>query len=101
MFANELEVTVYSAVGDDWLTEVTANPDWSQIKSAVRRLNRAEYPFLRVYLPRSLRESDLWSLQVIGGKREWGISGNDGRWQERWRFRDLGRPNGPELIDIW
>jgi hypothetical protein len=25
----------------------------------------------------------------------------DGRWRERWRFRDPARPCGPDRVDIW
>jgi hypothetical protein len=101
MLAAELEVIVYPDAGEAWHREITAAPTWPQIEAAVRRLDRAEYPFLHVLLPRPERESDLWVLNVIGGRGEWGLSGNDGRWHERWRFRDPARPCGPGRIDIW
>jgi hypothetical protein len=101
MRVKELEVIVYPEAGDDWHSEVTTDPTWPQIEAAIRRLDRAEYPFLHLYLPRPERASDLWMLDVIGGKGEYGLSGHDGRWHDRWRFRDPSRPNGPELIDIW
>ncbi|QDU18156.1 hypothetical protein [Urbifossiella limnaea] len=101
MLAVELEVIVYPGAGTGWHREVTAAPTWPQIEAAVRRLDRAEYPFLNIVLPRAEREADLWVLNVIGGQGEYGLSGNDGRWRERWRFRDPTRPCGQDLIDIW
>jgi hypothetical protein len=101
MLAKELEIIVYPGAGYRWHSEVTADPTWPQIEAAIRRLDRAEYPFLHIFLPRTEQGSDLWGLNVIGGRGEYGLSGIDGRWRERWRFRDLGRPCGPKLIDIW
>jgi len=101
MIAVELQVIVYPDAGYAWHSEVTPEPSWPQIEAAVRRLDRAEFPFLHIYLPRPEREADLWLLNVIGGRGEYGLSGNDGRWHERWRFRDPARPCGPELVDIW
>lgn len=101
MLAKELEVIVYPEGRYEWHSEATKNPTWAQIETAIRKLDRAEYPFLHVYLPRSDRDSDLWGLDVIGGNGEYGLSGTDGRRRERWSFRDPSRPNGPELINIW
>jgi hypothetical protein len=101
MVAKELEVIVYPMAGSKWHSEVTPDPTWPQVEAAIRRLDRAEYPFLNICLPRPDRESDLWMLNVIGGRGEYGLSGMDGRWHERSRFRDPARPCGPELIDIW
>src|SRR5262249_19247371 len=99
MLAKELEVIVYPGAGDHWHSEVTPNPMWPQIEAAVRRLDRAEYPFLHIYLPRPEKESVPWLLDVIGGRGEYGLSANDSRWHQRWRFRDPDRPCGPELVD--
>ena len=101
MLCTQLEVIVYPDSREDSRSEVTDAPTWQQIEAAVERLDRAEYPFLHLYLPRPERESDLWMLNVIGGLGEYGLSGRDGRWHERWRFRDPARPCGPERIDIW
>ncbi len=101
MLAKELEVVVYPDAGHHWHSEVTPDPAWPQIEAAVRRLDRAEYPFLHIYLPRPDRESAPWLLDVIGGGGEYGMSAHDGRWHERWRFRDPARPCGPGLVDIW
>jgi hypothetical protein len=101
MLAKELEVIVYPDAGSEWHSAVTTDLTWSDVEAAVRRLDRAAYPFLRLYLPRPERESDLWVLEVIGGGGEYGLSAADGRWRERWWFRDPRRPGGPDLIDIW
>jgi hypothetical protein len=101
MLAKELEVIVYPDAGSEWHSEVTTDPTWSDVEAAVRRLDRAAYPFLRLYLPRPERESAPWVLEVIGGGGEYGLSAADARWRERWWFRDPGRPGGPKLIDIW
>jgi hypothetical protein len=101
MRAKELEVIVYAGAGFAWHSEVVSDPTMPQIEAAVRRLDRAEYPFLHIRLPPPEVGSDLWVLNVIGGKGEYGLTVSDGRWLERWQFRDPSRPNGPELIDIW
>ncbi len=101
MLATELEVIVYPGAGHQWHLVVITDPTWPEIEAAVRRLDRAEYPFLKIYLPRPERESDPGMLNVIGGRGEYGLSVTVGRCHERWRFRDPARPCGPELVDIW
>ncbi len=101
MIARELEVIVYPGAGYEWHSEVTPAPTWPQIETAVRRLDRAEYPFLHIFLPRPERQTDTWLLNVIGGRGEYGMAVMDGRWHQRRQYRDPGRPAGPERVPIW
>jgi hypothetical protein len=101
MLAYKLEVVVYPDAGYSWHSEVITDPTWEQIENAIRDLDRAEYPFIHICLPSGREESEVRSIDVIGGEGEYGISGIDKSGQERWRFRDPTRPNGPGLIDIW
>ena len=98
MLAKKLEVVVYPDAGPSWQFD---NRTWELIENAVRDLDRAECPFLHIYLQGGRGKSALWLLNVIGGSGEYGIFGTSEDWQERWRFRDKSRPKGPNLVDIW
>jgi hypothetical protein len=101
MLVKKLDVIVYPDAGPFWHTETHDEPAWELIENAVRDLDRAEHPFLNIYLHGGRGKSELWYLVVIGGAGEYGISGNNEDWQECWRYRDKSRPKGPDLIDIW
>lgn len=101
MLAKKLEIVVYPDAGYSWHTETLNDPTWELIENAVRDLDRAECPFLHIYLQGGRRKSAPWLLDVIGGVGEYGISGTSEDWQERWRYRDKSRPKGPDLVDIW
>ena len=90
MLANKLEVTVYPNAGRSWHTEAINQPTWEQIENAIRDLDRAEHPFLQLYLPDGEGESGLSWLDVIGGAGEYGISATCEDLQERWRAAGQG-----------
>ena len=68
MLANKLEVIVYRNAGYSWHSQVINEPMWEQIENAIRDLDRAEYPFLYIYLPDGRGASNVWMLNVIGGR---------------------------------
>ena len=100
MLIKQLEVIVYPQPGYKSHVELTDDPDWPEIDAAIQRLDRHEYPFLRLYLAAG-SGSIVHHLNIIGGKGEYGLTGFDERHHERFRFRDLSRSNGPGRIEIW
>jgi hypothetical protein len=100
MLVNELELIVYPK-GHPWRSEIVENPTWRQIEDAIRQLDRHGRPFLNLFLPPPKVETELRSLQIIGGSGEFGIlTFNSKHMQLHW-YCDPGRPDGPELVPIW
>jgi hypothetical protein len=100
MQVNELEIIIYPKRGP-WRSEVTENPTWRQIEEAIRQLDRHGHPFLKLFLPPPKVETELRSLDIIGGKGEYGILTFDSKYRQLQWYCDHSRPDGPELIPIW
>ena len=100
MLVNELEIIVYPTCGP-WRSEITANPTWQQIEDAIRQLDRHGYPFANLFLPPPKLETELQSLEIIGGLGEYGILAFDSKHCQLQWYCDPSRPDGPDLVEIW
>jgi len=71
-----LEFTKYD--DDGWHYEVhrLVHPAWEAIEQAIRRLDRAKYPFVWIFNDEETNESRLPNLNVIGGSGAYGVDGN-------------------------
>src|SRR5262249_53464039 len=97
MHVHLLDVTVYQDSGWTWKTERTPNPTLEDIETAVRRLDRFEYPFLHLYEDANAADDDPPALTVMGGQGEYTMfSGFNG--DELFYF-DPSRTD--EEIEVW
>jgi hypothetical protein len=100
MLVNELEVIVYPECGP-WRSEISGNPTWRQIEKAIRQLDRHAHPFLFLFLPPAKLQTDLRSLNIMGGLGEYGISAFDSKHHQLQYYCDPSRPDGPDRVEIW
>jgi hypothetical protein len=100
MLVDELEIIVYPKRGR-WRSEITKRPTWKQIEAAIRALDRHGHPFLKLFLSAPKVETELRSLQFIGGDGEYGIMTFDSKYRQLQWYCDPSRPDGPDLVPIW
>ncbi len=70
-----LAITVYADDGWGAGTERIENPQWSDIESAIRGLNRFTHPFVSVYRCTNPRDDAIPDFEVIGGDGAYAMQG--------------------------
>lgn len=100
MLVNELQIIHYPKRGP-CRSKISQKPTWPQIEAAIQQLDRHKYPFLKVFLPLAVAETNLRSMNIIGGCGEYGILTFDSNERQLQWFCDYTRSNGPESINIW
>ena len=94
----QLEAIHYPTDGSPWESIKTSFPEWQTIESAIRRLDRDEWPFIWLHTeepPECEFSNNMFC--VMGGRGEFDLSLlRDGR---ETHFLDAGR--GEDVIRIW
>jgi hypothetical protein len=70
-----LEVIHYPPDGSRWRSIKTRNPDWAAIETAIRRLDRDEWPYLWLHTAEPVEwEMPENALSVMGGRGEYSLA---------------------------
>jgi hypothetical protein len=94
-----MHVIVYPPDNSPYRTDVIKSPNWSQIESAIRRLDKDEFPFIWIYRGDVAKEGNMPDLNIMGGTGDYYISAYfDGYW-ERCYFNEA-QDEGDEVC-VW
>jgi hypothetical protein len=102
MHAKVLDVIEYPPDGTHWRTILTPLPTWSQIETAIRRLDQSRYPFLFLW-PTEDKDKHFvdWEcevFEVMGGKGVYWLAGSfDGYFQRRF----VNPAAGDDEVIVW
>jgi mannose-6-phosphate isomerase-like protein (cupin superfamily) len=96
-----LEFIEYPENGEPWRSEKVRVEAWSDIESAIRRLDRNRFPFLFLWPTTDEAHHDLSEdevFQVMGGRGAYWVAGNvDGSFERRLHFPE----QGGEEVEVW
>jgi hypothetical protein len=96
MVVQVLDVIVYDRQGRSWKNHPVRRPDWKQVESAIRRLDRFRHPFVILRLDEADHEGQ--SLEILGGERAYWLAASvEGYFQRRLYFPD----KGSEEVRVW
>jgi hypothetical protein len=74
------------------------HPAVHEMRTAVRRLNKFEYPFVWFFDSEDVRDDAIPSFSVMGGSGDYVLSSFDGERRDR---RMEFPSHGDELVDVW
>ena len=92
-----LEMIYYPSDGSRWQSHETPNPDWLTIESAIKRLDRKEWPFLFLHLVEPIEGSIANALNIMGGRGEYCLV----LWQTEVYFHYFDESRSNDLVQIW
>lgn len=98
MAVGVLQITHYPPDGSSYRTTTEENPRWDVIESAIRRLDRDEWPFIWIFRSVSAHtENDLADFEVLGGHGAYWVAIRGHDYELKFHDATLGKTE----IDIW
>lgn len=92
-----LRITIYSESGRYWWSEDFHDPTWDVIETAIRRLDRFQYPFVWLFREVDAAEGEAPDFTIIGGEGVFAIDClADGT-----AYRYFDPTHGDDEIDVW
>ena len=93
-----MKVFEYDSTG--WNCQETAvrHPSLDEMQTAVRRLNKFEYPFVWFFTSEDVRNDAIPNFSVMGGNGDYVLLSFDGKSPER---RMKFPSHDDELVDVW
>lgn len=93
MFIRQLQATIYPSDGSPSFTEKIEHPSWELVESAIRRLDRDQFPFIWLYQDADSSEADIPAFVVVGGQGAYTFG------PEERLFYD--EAHSGEIVDVW